>query len=422
MRGPFRATKSEIVKFSDTNVRNLNKLAVLRRIRQAGRGISRAALARELGLSRAAISSIVNDLLAWGIVREGPLGAPRGGRRPRLLTLNPDFGLVVGVDMGVTHLTVVVADMTAQVLAAQEQPWRIADGPEACLKQVRALVEEVLTASGHSADQVRAYGVGVPGPVDQSTGVVRNPPVMPGGWDEFPIRDKLAATWQRPVALDNDANLGALGEWSYGAGRGLDPVLYIKVGTGIGAGLVVHGAIYRGATGSAGEIGHLTVAEDGPLCTCGNRGCLEALAGGRAIAEQARALVQSGHATQLALIAPVEQLSAREVALAAQRGDLAAQRILRRAGRYLGMAVASVINLLNPAVVVFGGGVSQIGDLLLAPVREQVRRRSLPALAQTARISAAVLGRHATALGAVAQAITLATERPLLAREPSSAP
>lgn len=407
---------------SSVHVRHANKVTVLRRIRHAAGGISRAALAQELGLSRAAVSSIVNDLLDKGIVREGRLGRPRGGRRPRLLTINPDYGLVVGVDMGVTHLTVVVADMAARVLADREVPWSINAGPTACLAEVQRLVRTLLQELQATPEQVRAYGVGVPGPVDQAEGAVRTPPVMPGAWDGYPIRRELEQAWGRPVALDNDANLGALGEWAYGAGRGIDPLLYIKVGSGIGAGLVLNGEVYHGATGSAGEIGHTTIVEDGPLCSCGNRGCLEALAGGRAIAQQARALVQAGHSTQLALMAAPEALTAREVALAARRGDLAAQRILHRAGRYIGVALASLINLLNPALVVLGGGVAQTGDLLLAPIREEVQRRSLPALAQAARITAAVLGRHATAMGAVAQAIALAAEQAMLAGEPSRSP
>ncbi|HEY58064.1 MAG TPA: ROK family protein [Anaerolineae bacterium] len=222
---------------------------------------------------------------------------------------------------------------------------------------------------------IRAYGVGVPGPVDQQAGTVKTPPVMPGRRHGYPIREALVEAWGRPVLLNNNANLGAFGEWAYGA----DPLLYIKVGSGIGAGWVIHGQIYCGATGSAGEIGHLTIVENGPRCTCGNRGCLEALAGGRAIARQAQEAVRAQQPTQLALIiGPPETLTAHEVALAARRGDLVAQQILRQAGEYLGIAVANLINLLNPAVVVFGSGVAQVGDLLLEPVRREVQRRSLP--------------------------------------------
>ncbi len=396
------------------HVHSLNKLAALERIRQTPGGISRAALARELGLSRAAVSSIVSDFLEIGLVHETRLGPAYGGRRPRLLELNPDWGAVVGVDMGVTHLTIIVADIAARVHKAREIPWRIADGPEACLSTVRAEVQRTLAAAQVPPERVRAYGVGVPGPIDQQAGAVRNPPVMPGGWDGYPIRDELTRAWGRPVLLNNDANLGAFGEWAYGAGRGEDPLVYIKVGSGIGAGMVIRGEIYCGATGSAGEIGHTTVVENGPRCACGNRGCLEAVAGGRAIARQAQEAVQAGKPTQLALMGPVETLTAREVALAARRGDLVAQQILRQAGEYLGIAVANLINLLNPAVVVFGGGVAQVGDLLLEPVRQEVQRRSLPSMAKAARITAAVLGRHSTAMGAVAQAIIHATEAAIL--------
>lgn len=403
-------------------VRSRNKLDLLERIRSTPGGISRAKLARELGLSRAAVTAIVNDFLRLGLIHETRKGPARGGRRPQMLAINPHWGAVVGVDMGVTHLTVVVADVTARVLAEREIPWRIEDGPEACLETVQKQVQQAVEAAHIPPAHIRAYGVGVPGPVDQQAGAVKHPPVMPGGWDGFPIRERLSEVWGRPVLLNNDANLGAFGEWAYGAGRGADPVLYIKVGSGIGAGLVIHSQIYSGATGGAGEIGHLTIVENGPRCACGNRGCLEALAGGRAIARQAREAVHAQRPTQLALLGPPEALTAREVALAARRGDLVAQQILRQAGEHLGVAVAGLINLLNPAVVVFGGGVAQVGDLLLEPVRREVQRRSLPPLVQAARITAAVLGRHATAMGAVALAIIHATEAAVLGAEEAPSP
>lgn len=403
-------------------VHSLNKLALLERIRSAPGGISRAMLARELGLSRAAVTPIVNDFLRLGLIHETRKGPAQGGRRPQMLEINPHWGAVVGVDMGVTHLTVIVADIAARVLADREIPWRIEDGPEACLHMVQEQVQQAVEAAQVAPAHIRAYGVGVPGPVDQQAGTVKTPPVMPGRWHGYPIREALAEAWGRPVLLNNDANLGAFGEWAYGAGRGADPLLYIKVGSGIGAGWVIHGQIYCGATGSAGEIGHLTIVENGPRCTCGNRGCLEALAGGQAIARQAQEAVRAQQPTQLALIGPPETLTAREVALAARRGDLVAQQILRQAGEYLGIAVANLINLLNPAVVVFGGGVAQVSDLLLEPVRREVQRRSLPPLAQAARITAAVLGRHATAMGAVALAIIHATEAAVLHAEEAPSP
>ncbi len=392
-------------RLSPAQVKNLNKVALLEHIRLSRGGISRAELARRVGISRAAVSTIVNEFLQNGVLIEAGRGASAGGRRAVLLKLNPGYGYLVGIDLGVTHAGLLVTDMGARVLYEVNRPWRIDRGPEACLRDVRDLVDEGLSSAGVAREGVLAYGVGVPGPINERLGGVVAPPVMPG-WDGFPIRRELERAWGKPVLLENDANLGALGEWTFGAAHDVQALVYIKVGSGVGAGMVHGGYILRGETGSAGEIGHVTVLEDGPWCQCGNRGCLEALAGGHALARQAREAVQSGASTQLSMLAPAERLTAREVGLAARRGDLVAQQMLSQAGRYLGLAVANLINLFNPGLVVVGGGVAQVGDLLLDPLRQTVRTRTMPALRDTVRITSASLGRRSTAMGAIALAMS----------------
>jgi predicted NBD/HSP70 family sugar kinase len=210
-----------------------------------------------------------------------------------------------------------------------------------------------------------------------------------------------------PVSLGNDAELGALGEWAFGAGRGEQNLAYIKVGTGIGAGLLLDGQIYRGTTGSAGEIGHITLSENGPVCTCGNRGCLEACAGGRSKVVRARNGIEKGRRTMLSEILPIESLTAQDVIQAAGHGDLFSQQLVTESGYYLGTAIASLVNLINPDIVVVGGGLAQLGDLLLDPIRRTVKERSLSVSWRAVRISAAVLGRRSTAMGAVAQALSM---------------
>jgi glucokinase-like ROK family protein len=237
--------------------------------------------------------------------------------------------------------------------------------------------------------------------------MVLAPPIMPG-WDRFPIRDSLQERWGHPVSLNNDAELGALGEWAYGAERGAGNLAYIKIGTGVGAGLLIGGQIYRGATGSSGEIGHLTIEENGPLCNCGNRGCLETLTGGHAIARIAREMVGNNARTILADIRPAERITAIDVANAARQGDPVAQQIIVNAGDHLGIAIAGLVNLFNPDSIVVGGGVAQIGDLFLEPVRKAVQKRSLPAAAQAVRITTALLGRRSSGMGAVVQAASTA--------------
>jgi len=393
-----------------TNVKTHNKISLLNHIRFTPGGISRADLARKMGLSRAAISSIVNDLLEINIIREAADGPATGGRRAVLLEVNPDCGYVLGVDMGATHLGLVLADFSARVIAEDEYPFDVSLGPHECLQIVDQQVREFLDQNQFSLDDIVAIGVGVPGPVVSEKGGVIVPPIMPG-WDNFPIRAHLETLWGHPVTLNNDSELGALGEWAYGAGRAEDNLLYIKVGYGIGAGLLLDGHIYSGATGSAGEIGHITINDQGPMCTCGNRGCLEALAGGRAIAEQAKKAIQSGKRTQLSRIKPVEKITAMDVAFEARKGDLVAQEIITNAGQYLGIAIASLINVVNPRMIVIGGGVAQMGDLLLEPIRRSAATRSLPAAARVVRITAAVLGRRSSGMGAVVQALSLALQK-----------
>jgi len=388
------------------NVKIHSKLLLINHVRFSSSGISRADLARKMGLSRAAISSIVNDLIVIGLLHEVAEGAATGGRRAVLLEINPESGYVLGVDMGATHLGLVLADFSARVIEEAEYAFNIDQGPEICLRQVDTQVRDFLREADFSLDDVAAIGVGVPGPVVAEGGCVIAPPIMPG-WDNFPIRSHLESLWGHPISLNNDAELGALGEWAYGAGRSEKDLLYVKVGYGIGAGLLLNGKIYSGATGSSGEIGHITMQENGPLCTCGNHGCLEALAGGRAIADQARAAIQAGQRTQLAFIQPVEKITALDVAMEARKGDLIAQRIIAESGEYLGIAIASLINVVNPGMIVIGGGVAQVGDLYLEPIRRSVSTRSLPAAARNVRISAAILGRRSSGMGAVAQALSL---------------
>jgi glucokinase-like ROK family protein len=403
------------------NVKSINKHTVLDLIRFSPAGTSRVEIARRMGLTRAAVTSIVNDLMQTGIIREAGGINVHNGRPPVVLEIDPTRGFVVGIDFGATHLTILVADLGAHILQEAEIPININDGPQACIDQANHLLRELLAKAGRELTDINAIGVGVPGPIVSDAGMVLAPPIMPG-WDRFPIRDTLVKMWGCPVSLSNDSELGALGEWAAGAGRGEQNLAYIKIGTGIGAGLLLEGQIYRGVTGSAGEIGHLTIEENGPLCACGNHGCLEAIAGGRAIAQQAREIAQKDQRTELANIKPIESITARDVASAARLGDLAAQQILNRAGTYVGIAIAGVVNMFNPGMVIIGGGVAQSGDILLEPIRLAVQRRSLPAATRAVRITTAMLGRRSSSMGAIIQALTIASHQVADRKEVISTP
>ncbi|RPJ28578.1 MAG: ROK family protein [Chloroflexi bacterium] len=359
-----------------------------------------------MGLTRAAVTIIINDLISNGIIVNTESRSAASGRPPVVLEINPNQGLVAAIDMGATHLSVALGDFSARILEEVEVAFRIDRGPQECLQKADTILRELLQKRDLSTNDLSAVGVGVPGPVIADRGMVMAPPIMPG-WDRFPIRATLEQKWGTAVTLNNDAELGALGEWAYGAGRGEKNLAFIKVGSGIGAGLIINQQIYGGNSGSAGEIGHLTVDENGPLCACGNHGCLEAFAGGHAIASQGRKLVASGKRTLLSEKG-LDSLTARDVVEAARRGDLAAQEIIKRSGTFIGIAIAGLINLINPSTVIIGGGVAQVGDLLTGPIRQAVRERSLRASEHSVRITTAMLGRRSSLIGALVQAIHVA--------------
>ncbi|MDO9300346.1 MAG: ROK family protein [Anaerolineales bacterium] len=371
-----------------------------------------------MGLTRAAVTLIVTDLLDNGVILEAESRATPNGRPPVVLEINPKRGLVAAVDMGSTHVNIALADFSAKIVEEISLPFDIKQGPQVCLAEVRRILQELLDRYGISISQIMAVGIGVPGPVIKDAGMVVSPPIMPG-WDGYPIRKTLEKEWGCPVSLNNDAELGALGEWAYGAGRGEKNLAFIKVGSGVGAGLIINQQIYGGTTGSAGEIGHITIDENGPLCTCGNHGCMEAFAGGNAIALQARKIVESGKRTLLSNI-PMENLTAQEVAESARRGDLPSQEIIMRAGTFIGIAIAGLVNLFNPGAVIIGGGVAQAGDLLTTSIRQAVRERSLHASEQSVHITTAMLGQRSSLIGATVQAINIAIHDAIERKKPVS--
>lgn len=373
-------------------MREFNESLVLNLIRQAGR-ISRADIAKRTHLSRSTVSSIITDLIAANLVREVGAGRSQGGRRPILLEFNGQAGYVVGVDVGATHLLVLLTDLQAQPVVRMDEPFDIEQGPEVGLERIVNLIEQVLIKAGLTMDQVVGVGVGVPGPLDYATGKTIFPPIMPG-WHDIPLRERLQKRLGKPVHLDNDANLGAIGEYWWGAGRRARNVAFVKVGTGVGCGLILEGRIYRGEIGSAGEIGHAVIDEDGPPCRCGSNGCLEAMAAAPAIVQAYRETPDR----------PLQQngLTIGDLITAAHQGDDVARRLFAQAGRRIGTALTSLVNLLNPGIIVIGGGVARAGSFFLEPLRETVRRCALPVAASSTRVVESKLGAEAIAIGAVA--------------------
>jgi glucokinase-like ROK family protein len=358
--------------------------------------MSRVALGERLELPRAKLSGELGRLVAAGLVAIGGPAASRGGRRSTLVHLADDLRFL-GVDVGATSVTVAVTDGRCEVLASESQDCLVRQGPVAVLGLVRTLADQVL---GKAPGKLLGAGIGLPGPVSFREGMPVAPPIMPG-WDRYPVRDELSGPWGCPVTVDNDVNVMALGERHAGVARSLDDLIFVKIGTGIGCGIVLGGRVYRGVAGTAGDIGHIRLDDYGPACACGEVGCLEAYFGGAALARDALTLARSGRSPALAeLLEHGDTLTARHVGEAAAAGDFAAANLVREGGRRLGHVVASLVSFLNPGMVVIGGGVSQLGHPLLAEVRSSVYRRSLPLATGNLPIVLSELGTLAGVTGA----------------------
>jgi glucokinase-like ROK family protein len=368
---------------------------------RVGGARSRADVMQASGVRRAVAAQRIAELIGEGLLVEGGTAPSTGGRPPRQLEFHSAAGLLLVADLGATSIDVAVTDLGGSILAHRGEPSDIADGPESILGRVEQLFDEVLEAAGGPGRPVWGIGIGVPGPVEFESGLPVSPPIMPG-WDGYPIRRRMTERYGVPVWVDNDVNLMALGEWRHGLARGHANVIYVKVGTGIGAGLISDGTLHRGAQGAAGDIGHIQVTADpGVLCRCGNIGCLEAVAGGAALAREGERAAREGRSGWLSGVLQARGLvSAREVGEGAGRGDAACVELLQRAGSDLGNTIAALVNFFNPSLIVIGGGVSRSGDSLLAAVREIVYRRSLPLATRDLVIKRTALGEVGGVIGA----------------------
>ena len=312
------------------------------------------------------------------------------------------------MDLGATKIFSLVALPDGREVGSDSRLTLAGQGPEAVVGRIVESVRAALAAAGGARTQLAAVAVAAPGPIDHERGLVRNPPNLPG-WGTVPVVRMLEEALRVPVALENDANAAALGEHAFGAGRDFRNMIFVTVSSGIGGGIIVDGRVYRGATGAAGEIGHMVLDENGPPCGCGQRGCLEALASGTAIAARAAALAEEGASPVLARLARQSApppgastgLTAADVERAALEGDAVARRVIDEAGRFLGLGLVNLVHVFNPDGIVIGGGVSRMGDLILEPARQVVRERCFPLSQEGLSIVPGVLGDRAGALGAI---------------------
>ncbi|GII79343.1 sugar kinase [Sphaerisporangium rufum] len=371
---------------------NAHQATLLRLLRDGGR--SRAELGDVVELSRAKLTQELDALIAMSLVQPAGLAASRGGRRSGMVRLSPHLRFA-GIDIGATSVDVAVTDGELQVLGHAGEPCDVRDGPVAVLDRALDLLGKLRDQGLFT--QLHGAGIGVPGPVSFREGVPVAPPIMPG-WNRFPVKEIVSQELRCPAMVDNDVNLLALGELHAGLARQVDDFLLIKIGTGIGCGIVVDGKIYRGASGSAGDIGHIRVDDQGPTCTCGNTGCLEAYFGGAALAREAtRAAPRSPYLAQR--LADGGRLTAQDVGAAADLGDPVAVRLIRDGGRHTGQVLAGLVSFFNPSLMIIAGGVARLGHVLLAELRSVVYRRSLPLATGNLPIVLSELGDTAGVIG-----------------------
>ncbi|MEV6271116.1 ROK family transcriptional regulator [Kribbella sp. NPDC051936] len=347
-----------------------------------GQPRTRAELIERSGLARSTVTGRIEALLAEGLVVPSGEAASTGGRPPARFRFNPTARLVLAADVGATHLSVALTDLTGAILHRTTSRLAIAEGPEVVLDAVAAAGQALLQEAGRSRTDLAGTGVGLPGPVEHSTGRPNHPPIMPG-WDSYDVVGRLRRELPGPVLVDNDVNIMALGEHAT-AYPDVEHLLFVKVATGIGAGVISGGRLHRGAQGAAGDIGHIQAPGHTELCRCGNTGCLEAIASAAALASK------------------LGRETSQDIVDLVRAGNAEATTAIRQAGREIGTVLAAAVSLLNPSVIVVGGSLAQAGDSLLAGLRETVYARSLPLATTDLRVVPSRTGRDAALLGAAA--------------------
>jgi predicted NBD/HSP70 family sugar kinase len=374
-----------------SSLRELNRLKVLEVVRERGT-VSRAEIAVATGLARSTVSTLVGELQSAGLVVEredarvdGPASS---GRPPLMLSLDPGAGAVMGIQFDHDYVRVAIADLSLTLLAEGVKASDVDHNARAGLEAAAELAGDLLARAGIESDRLIGAGVALSGPIDRNSGLISSTTIL-SGWVGVDVSSWLGEHLGVPVHVDNDANLGALAESVLGAGRGASEMAYVMLSSGIGGGLILGGRLYRGARGSAGEIGHVSVDETGPMCRCGSRGCLETLVGARALID----LLRRSHG---------EEITIEQMIALARDGDPGCQRVIADAGRTVGRVAGAICNEFNPQRIVVGGELALAGDLLLDPLRESITRYAIPSATEELTVAAGQLGDRAELMGALA--------------------
>ena len=366
-------------------------------------GISRSELAEQSGFSRSKANMATAALIERGMLDETGPQASSGGRRPETLLLSSEMGVLAAIDLGASSVDVALVAPDMTVLAHHAEAIEITEGPGVVLSRVKDILRDLRKRCNIRAEKVIGIGIGVPGPVEFDSGLLVAPPIMPG-WEGFSIREYLRDEYAAPAFIDNDVNVMAMGElWRLH--RKLPNFLVIKIGTGIGCGIVCNRMIYRGTNVSAGDVGHICVDPAGERCHCGNQGCVEIMAAGPAIARQGAEAAKAGKSPQLAqVLATNGVITPEDVGQASRGGDVAANAIIKLSGKLIGQMLATVVNFFNPSHIFIAGGISHIGPMFLASIRQSIYQRSLPLSTRHLEILYAPLGDRAGVIGCAAMA------------------
>ena len=374
---------------SQSALRHRNEQLIIATLLERG-SVSQAGLARATGLSTATISNIVKAMCADGLAATSPTTS--SGRRALAVSLRETPEVAVGIDFGRSHVRMVLASPAFKVKAEKFAQLPVGHLAGESIATAAAMLEELLAESGISRSQVTGAGVGVPGPIDHRTGTVIRGAILPE-WVGVNIVAQLEQALGMPVFADNDANLGALAQTTWGEHRATKNLMFLKIGSGIGAGLILNGAVYYGHTGITGEIGHSAIFDQGLVCRCGNRGCLETVASTAVMIE----LLSRGETLPLTVHDIIDR---------AKSGDAATLRVIDDAGMAVGKAAANVANMINPEMIVVGGPLAPLGETLLAPIRRGLVRHAVPAIGEATAVLMSSLGDRAEALGAISLALT----------------
>jgi len=372
---------------SQTSLREANRARIVESLKHHGH-LTQVELAGSTGLSPATVSNIVKELAASGVLNTSVTS--RSGRRATEVTLARKLGLVAGLHFSSRHLRVAISDVGRTVVAENHVPLALDHRHDRELDRATLLMSDMLESVDAGFDDLLAVGIALPAPVDVRTGMIATPGLL-RGWEGVDVARVMGNRIGVPVFVDNEATLGGMAEARFGAARGTRGAAYIRVGHGISAGLVINGSVYHGVTGKAGQIGHVTIDENGPICRCGSRGCLDTLAGGPALLE----LFRDDPGMQ----------RIRDLLVRADTGDASARRVIADAGRHIGIAAASLCNLFDPELLVIGGELAQAGEILLAPMRHALERSALAGEFGVPEIVQGDLGDRAEVLGCLALAI-----------------